>query len=362
MPVPPPWWGDVPWWEDPEWSAQRDYAPSSVRAAVDVLRRHFDRAWWQHLFTEPEPNLVAAQLMGKGTMALDFIVQFGGELLSLESAPGVQRKIADLKGRKSKSAVLELEIAAGFAQAGMDVSFPLEGQATPTPDILVKSSSDPDVAVECKWLEPEKWELWASELARGALHLPPDADSRKMTVQITLNPRLSEIRTDDESFNEAIQVAINERIHAAIAAAIRDAPGLPFEFDIPGLGSGRLGHVGDGEYSEIIGVEISAVGQLRRLLANGFSRAVGQLPRNLAGIVVVQCEHLPEPQFARLVFDTVTTLRRHELDHVHALVVLPVRYLGANRQPMLLPNHYVRSKASLHAMDVIRRQLQPVEF
>lgn len=358
------WWAHEPWWEDGIYFRHLPGGLERVRAAVNSLSKHLNRNWWEKVQRDGGPNIVAAHLIGKGLSRLAFIVNLGETLSALEKARGFVAKVRDLKGHKSAAVLLELQVAKLFTDAGFVVAFPKEGGSR-SPDLIVEGEGG-RLAVECKHLEREQWEEWGDQLMRRLVHvtgLPPG-----LAVNVELEPRLSEIRLQDkdcQGFTAFIAEAICERTRSSVAAAIaryQESPHLlPMKFDVPGLGRGRLTKKTDGAGSSVTGFEISPVAQLRRILTNGLLRASEQLPADRPGLVVVQCDHMPEPYLAHLALDAAARADDARLGHVRALLILPLQYLlNDRRQPLLLINACCRHRGGERALDVVQSALRPM--
>jgi len=336
------WWAETAWWDTPEYAAHVAPCAKEFHLAVDAMARHFDRTWWRKVIERREANRVAANLIGHGTLTLRFLLGVGTDIRLLDGAAGFESKMAELKKDKNGATLLECEIAGLYADAGLRVSFPTAGQDHRTPDLIV-DCSDHRTAVECKKLEREEWEHWADGLMLAVVQMMPSDAAASVAVEIQINDRLSEIRTKEDEcpgLNHAIAQEIIACIRDAISAALASSRPLPVEFDLPGLGHGWLRAKEGDAHSSVSGFAISPVSQLRRLITNGLYRASDQLPANLPGIVVVQSEYLPDPDFARLVFDAATKSDPDRFTRVAAWLILPVRYLGDNRSPVLLVNQH----------------------
>ncbi len=331
------------------------------------MQRYFDKAWWAHVVKLASPNYVAAGLMGEGAMVLDFIFALGSAVASLEKSEGFKAKMAHLKTDESGSTAFEFLIAGYLQAGGLAVKFPGESNTHKTPDIFADCEGD-CIAVECKKLQLEEWENWATDIGLRALTDLLGNAAERYVVQIDLDPRLSEIRFDDKrypGFNETVAEAIILRIRSVIGEVIATAPHLPCEFPIAGLGRAVLRDKNDMVETSLSGFSVSPVWQLRRILTNGLSPAIEQIPPNIPGIVVIQCEHLPDPDFARLVVDAITGHDRTKFGRLSALVIVPRPYLNHSRPALLFINR--NSAVAGHtgacqlALAALRKQLNVQE-
>lgn len=357
----PPWWAENPWWDAPVYTEWVRAHAVTFHAAADTLQHHFDRQWWARVFEAVEPNFVAAHLLMQGTITLNFIEVLGSALRLLEGEDGFAAKLAEAKIDDHGATFLELQIAAYLREAGFEVGFPPISKSK-TCDIRAEHG-DERVAVECKKLEIEEWEHWTRDVMIGALNRPRVPDGHPCDVQIRLNPRLSEIRIDERKhpgFNEAVANAITAKIQAAIWEAASHNPTLPLEFPVKGLGTVALHDPMEKAGSFVQGMEISPVAQLRRLLTNGLFCAIDQLPEDAPGLIVIQCEHLPDPDFARIILDAITESDRGVFDRLAALLIIPTRYFNDDRSALLFVNRYTAHQPaeSLKAVCILRDRLQ----
>jgi hypothetical protein len=362
-----PWWAEDPWWETPEYAPFVSRNATKFRIAVSAMQRYFDRAWWADVPKLARRNCVAARLTGKGTMVLGFIDALGSAVASLEDSEGFRSKMARLKDDDSGSTVFEFLIAGYLRAGGLAVKFPAENNANRTPDIVADWEGN-RIAVECKRLQVEEWEQWAMDIGLRVLNdLPGDA-AKRYSIQIELDPRLSEIRTDDGKYpriNPAVAEAITYRIGSAVGEVVATAPQLPYQFTIAGLGAAVLRDKNEKIETSLSGFSISPISQLRRILTNGLWRAVDQIPRGLPGIVVIQCEHLPDPDFARLVLDAITRHDPSRFGRLWALLLVPRLYLNDARSALLFINRNSaaseRAPTCELALSALRKHLDPQE-
>jgi hypothetical protein len=358
-----PWWAEKSWWKEPEYASFVNAQAAEFHIALETMQRHFDRAWWAKVSKSDRRNHVMARLLGKGIWVLEFIHNLGNAIALLENLDGFSSKMTDLKNDPSGAIIFEFLIAGCLRTGGLGVQFPATTNERRTPDILADCQGK-SIAIECKKLEVEQWEYWATHLAGNVLNSIPVDVTKTYAIQIELDPRLSEIRTDEETyrgFNDAIAEAITHRIQAVTMQVMAQKPSLPYEFAIPGLGKATLLHnEKDKSPASLSGFSISPVWQLRRIITNGLWRAMGQLPSDFPGIVVIQCEHLPDPDFARLVLDAVTKKDLCHFGRLAAMVLVPIQHLNDQRPTLLFINHNSTTTVPDQALVVIRDQLKPM--
>ncbi len=360
-----PWWATNNWWDSPDYADVMRANEVQLRAALEVMQRYFGTDWWTEVFESRKPNFMAAHLIGQGTMVLDFIRAVGSALTLLESAPGVATKIQTLRRDESGATFLEIQIAAVLRAAGLEIRFPVATNARKTYDILAHYQAQA-VTIECKNLEMEEWEKWVMNLGLSVLHALPGGLDKRFNIQVKFDPHLSQMNTDEDKYpglNAAIAEEIVDRIRVATENAIAMHPDLPFEFVLNGLGTAVLRDAKEQSDTSIATTEISHVAQLRRLLTNGLYRAIDQLPEDGPGIIVIQCEHLPELNLARIVFDAATKCDPGRFGRLAAMVLIPRRYLNDYRPGLLFSNRHAayHTLASERAIGVLHDNLGLVD-
>jgi hypothetical protein len=357
-----PYWAAEPWWEQPAYARHPPYPADAVRAAVENMRRYFDLDWWRVVISTHRRNVVAANLIGRGSIPLAFIYDLGTTIGLLENASGFQAKMRELKeGDKSASVLFEIQIAGILARAGLDVQFPKEGGGK-SPDITVAGPGG-RAAVECKRLECQDWEQWAHALAFSILRILPTKPRAEMVLQIELDPDLSNILMGDDTchgWNVAITRALTARVEQAVHETMLANSAIPADVDVPGIARVHLGYTGSTDGPKVTGIPSSPTRELRRILTNGLLNAATQIGRDVPGVVVVHCEHLPDAALARVVFDTAVNLKLTGLDNVAALFILPTRYLFDSRRPLLVLNsRYPQPAGELEVVRVLTEAFQP---
>ncbi len=316
------------WWEDTWWEGEQywhNHPVEDVRAAAQTLRDFFPEKWvLEKLAADPHHPIIGKLCFERGVNAEHFIISTAEFFTLLSSAKGFGQKFADFTGKKYRSTQLEFQTAAVLVDAGLAVEFPPEA-SNKTADILARDG-DTVIAIECKRLEQERWEAWASDLMNQVIFtLPHTSEGRDIVVQIGLDERLSEILMgpDFDDFNRAIVEEICSRVQRAILGALGSRH-LPINLEIPGIGKAAILPKDQGAWGSVSGMPISRVAKLRRILQNGLFRAVEQLQGEAPGIAVVYSDFSPDPGLARAAFDAITRARRASYRNLLAMIILPL--------------------------------------
>lgn len=266
-------------------------------------------------------------------------------LRALEASDGIGRIIADLKGKKSESALLELEAAYAFSGAGYQVQFPFEGESK-SYDVMV-TLGDTSLAIECKRLQSEAWEVWEDNLTRQLIGaLPWKKNEKQISVQVALNNRLTQVCMNGDKepeLNKVFLDAIVQKIVNTVSDAVPRNK-IPLELSINELASVRVAYRDDGEFGGVSGMERSSPPITRRILQNGVIRACDQLPHGTPGIVVVYSMVLPEPKFFEVFFDAACQAQPERFSKVVAVVLCPMNTIFLATAPTVFPNKYTRFK------------------
>lgn len=357
---PQPGWAAECWWKDPQYVSDR-FSPERITASIEVLKRHFDAEWWVGIREESYLNIVARRLSSKGLIPLHFMVGLGDTLRLLENAPGFRSKIADLKGQKSAAAFVEFEVASVFARARCSVSFPSEGGSRSWD--ITAACSDGEVAIECKRLESEQWEIWMDSLTARIIIAPHGGGStERLGFQIDLDPHLSQLRLSDDATNAALQEEILGRVQTTIARSLAGTPKLPITIEIPGIGHARVVEDPVGTQSWITGCEISRAAKLRRIFSNGVMRGGEQLPSDTPGIVVVYSEDVPHPALTELLFAALARAAPEKMNRMVAALLVPLTSVfGPKAEAVLALNrHSPFFHNDLDALNLLRASFDPI--
>lgn len=352
-------WCTQPWWERKDRQVFCPYPKEEIARSADMLRRHFDAAWARELATNRRQNVVFPNLcIGGSTNALRFIVYLGKMLRALEHADGIGRAIGDLRGEKSESALLELESAYAFVNAGYQVQFPCEGRRK-SPDVVV-AVGDASLAIECKRLRDEAWEDWEDALTTQLIEaLPWMKGDRQISVQVSLNRRLTQVCVSEDKepeLNKAFLDAIVRKIVSTVTDSIARTD-IPFELDINELASVRILYRDDGEFRSVSGMERASPPITRRIVQNGIIRACEQIPNGTPGIVVVYSQVLPDPKFFKVFFDATCQVQPERFSGIVAVALCPMQTIFRATAPTIFPNKHTRFPGLREkALDVLTSQ------
>jgi Holliday junction resolvase len=353
-----PHWAHEPWWHKHE--MRGDHWPlDEIQKSVETVQQHFDIQWWNQVQLDRQRNAVFMQLLTRGLAPLSFIMALGTAINRLSSAEGCQRKISELKGNKSESALHELFVAARFACDGQPVWFPNETNKSKTPDIIADCGGH-RLAIECKSLQREEWEIWRSVLSAQMSFGPIfQLRERGLKVCIELNPRITEIRMAEQTWpgiNRVIANSILKWLEDTVNGLLASSHVMPIIRELPDVATIQIDNASEGDGSKIIIPEVSLAGKLRRILQNGFLEAVKQLPRDMPGIVVVGCEELPSPEYSQVVLNAITAADPATYGSVVGLLIDPQQYLGQRIPPL-----YIVNSSSRYAANDIERLNKFVE-
>jgi Holliday junction resolvase len=332
------------WWLQEGWHRcdslkQGKYSAIEIVTGIDTLKPVFTAKWFRDSLRNPEANVVTAQLIYAGPPSNDFLLDFSRMVRSLKNVKGFRSVCKRLKGKESQSALFEVQMASIFSERNIQVEFPVNRE-NKSPDVIGTFSGQ-SVAIECKYLEKERWEIWMEKL-HSAVHesvtrVRPD---RKFKVQLQLDPTLSDIHFNDEQ-----EPIINESIYTAILRDIKDivektleANTFPVRFEISSMVNGAIFPETSQVEEATTGAHISTTAKLRRIFTNGFLRAEKQLPKEMPGIVAVYSDYLPDPPFARIIFDAITQSQPERFSHIVALIIFPLQTYFKWSSPILLDN------------------------
>lgn len=332
------WWCDG-WWRDSDYLLP--CPKEEVERCVEIIKPFFTSQWLHEALTADPNHRLAGQLVdGQGFRMASFIVGTGHIFESLSGSPGFSRKLSELKGPKHSSTYFEMSVASVFAAAGMTVTFPGEGREK-VPDIVCTGKNGP-FAVECKRLGEERWEIWESAFFQRLMF------SRRIdpneVEQIELNPRLSELRFDDEfaDINEQLLAEFEREISTALEKAE-----LGTEWtELGGLGRVRKMGKDQGENGHVSGFAVSPTAKLRRVLRNGLLECLGQLPKDMPGLAAVFSFHHPEPRLTEIAFRAVCKARPEATSDLVGLILFPGGTIFKHDGPTIFINPHSRFDAN----------------
>ncbi len=358
------WWIN-PWWEHAEPNFLFPVPLEKVRHGAEVLREYFDAEWYKRLAAEPRKNLVFPYLcLERASWALSFIATFGARLERLQNAEGLSRPLCGLRERDGKSAFLELEVAEGFAETGYHVSFPKEGGPKSFDVLAVKDELR--IAVECKRLMDEEWESWEEELMREiGFTCPHQHDGRDISVDIALNPRLSQLRMGMEEYaplNKALSAGIKQAVLAELEAALASfSP--PHELFIPEVARIGVDWKKSESFGSVSGMERSAPATFRRIFQNALLPALKQLPRAQPGAVVIYSKYAPPAPFFRLLFDAACKADGSDsFSDLVAVLICTLQTVFQSTPPTVFCNRFAAHSVAADAVkEVFSKTFRAVE-
>ncbi|MGC2520441.1 MAG: hypothetical protein WA373_15195 [Burkholderiales bacterium] len=330
------WWCDG-WWREANYKLP--YPPSEIERCVELIRPFFTSRWLHEALSADGNHELARRLIdGQGYRMALFIVSTGRIFELLREVEGFERKLSELKGPKHASTYFELTLASAIARWGAKVRFPLEGKSKQA-DLICENASG-SFAVECKRLGDERWEIWEQALFNRLMMSSATRDDGENVTQIELNPRLSELRLDDEfsDINEQLLAEFEQEIAIGLQRAV-DSNSYEWN-SLGGLGRVRMALKGGGEYGSVSGFEISPTAKLRRILRYGVLEAASQLPSDIPGLIAVYSYYLPDPSLAAIAFRAICKVRPHLMSKIVALVVFPGGTIFHHTDPMMFLNPY----------------------
>jgi Holliday junction resolvase len=234
------------WWLQEGWEMdtileQKRYSPEEIISGIETLKPIFNADWFKDILGTPVRNIVAAELIYIGPKSYDFLIELSQMIRSLNKAEGFRPVCERLKSIESDSAFFEIQIAHIFQKSGVKVEFP-KREKSKTPDVIAYFPDKP-IAIECKYLNKEKWEIWMEEL-HSKVHSAVSfaTPKRKFKIQLHIDPRLSDIHFDDEKepvINSAIESAIVTNIKEIVDKML-ESNVLPVNFEVAGLVSGTI--------------------------------------------------------------------------------------------------------------------------
>ncbi|MGB7541024.1 MAG: hypothetical protein WBM28_03275, partial [Burkholderiales bacterium] len=353
------------WWEDRWWVSSKfehEYSEQEIEEAVTYLRDYFPASWVQEQLNVESFHPIFRYLCAeRGVRAERFLVQTARMIRCLGGSSGFGKKLAELKTEKYYGISLELYMAEILADEGMAIEFPKEGFEK-TPDIVARAG-DEVVAVECKRLQREDRDEWQSFFMMQVIEsMPTSFNGVDIVAKIDLDAALSDVLFGQryKDLNKAILVDLAKQMRNHVDKALSANVQLPHQLNIPSIANVVILKKDLGVFGSV-GIPISLTAKFRRVLDRGLFEAVEQLEKWPLGIAVVYTDNIPEPLFARTIFDAVTRARNDVFRNLLCLVVLPAQYLFYSYQrPLLLPNAARKEQAeSSVAFRAFVRHLNP---
>jgi hypothetical protein len=347
------------WWKDPWWRRKDYLLPHSVdeiERCVEILKQFLTASWLEDALRQKSLPMYAAQILnGKGYPVASFILHAARILEALDSVPGIQRKLTELKGPKSYAIDFELSVASQLVSEGAAVSFPKEGTGR-TPDIVGRTE-DESFAVECKKLGKERWEAWEKDLLDRLMYSSmTEVGDKETVIQVDLNPRLVDIFFDGQ--RDDINEEMLSRFEVAIKAAAETAKKLPVGASVSVSGVAKIRRLtkSEGVYGHVSGFSVSPTAKLRRIVRNGLLDAVEQLPSGMPGVVAIHSYLVPESGLVELVFDAICSVRRESMKNVVAMILYSGGTLFHQKPPRIYFNKLSEfGKADSAVMALLRK-------
>ncbi|MES2190661.1 MAG: hypothetical protein V4454_11090 [Pseudomonadota bacterium] len=341
------WWLDE-WWKDPNEEFFCNYPRDQVKFGVGVLKHYFDAEWACSLVQNNQWHPLLAQLFfERGSRSLNLFAYFGKVLSSVENCHGFTKKLEDLKDEKFESTYFELDIANAFLESGYAVSFPIEGTQKSHDVLAVRG--DVSFAIECKRLQAQEWEQWEERLTHKLIqNLYRSVEGRQLQINVTLNPRLTEVRIGDQpelsdGFANALIQKITHEIDKKIATHL-----APFNFELGDIAHIDVNWETENTRGSVMGMERSTPALFRRIFQNGILRAIPQLPEDQPGIIFIYTDQLPSTTFFHTLFDSACSTQIHTFEKLLCVVLCarqtifsttaPIAYFNRNSKYAHLSN------------------------
>lgn len=338
----PRWWAEERWWCLSDYFFPDVIPPLEADRLAGFAAETIDRGTWERFCEGLGQSDLLSLLVAKGLLPLTTIAQFGAVIEAVGSLRGYPRLLSGLRSVKdTDSTYLEAQTASVLVRCrGASVSFPAVGKQ-PTPDIHVEMGGQ-TFSVECKRLQPEKWERWVRELTSEVI-------SRTWSdrpVQVQLHSRISELNFDSaDALNEAVIRGIAGVASEGIQEALRAPPNELRRVSVAGIAEVIAHPVGASEHNAVSGPEISEVAVTKRAFQKGVLEASEQVLPGTLGIAVVQCPHRPDPVLARVLFDATRSCGQKGADKLVGVVLLARQYLGPRQQGYILSAERITPEA-----------------
>lgn len=316
----PAWWSD-PWWEDDFYQRECGLSLEQIRASIEDLKKLFDDQWVKAAFEAGPPNVIISILYGgKGLWPFQNLMWLSRIAAAVAGIPGLRHPLQNLVGKKSKAALLELEVASWFVEKAWQVEFLKPNSKHKMPDLKVQKNGIA-AAIECKRFEPEKWEGWEEQLTWTIIdRLNKQQSINSPCFDVIYEPRLSDLIPEDEKIRAAVRDELAERIAKAAFEACISAP--PRSVSVPGIAEikPRPDIQGIGPH-EVGGIEISPQGKTRRIVQKGVLTAAEQLKDLGPGGVVIKSDFTPPKE---LLDAALCAVNRANESHLSSVAVVAI--------------------------------------
>jgi len=352
------WWIN-PWWEDRQYYEDGSYNKEDVNIAISILKKYFDRDWVKKKINEkPLHGVLKYLCYMKGTDALSSIRNLGLMLKRVEDANGFVSKLKELKSNNWECFNFEYTVADIFARNGYEISFP-KGSKWKMPDIEANGKGD-EIAIECKLLRSEQWELWENSLLTNISHEALGRyKSNDYAIQVELNPRLSDLSMDDPDINDAIISGVTEKIVSNLPT-LDKLEGAESIINIDEICNIKIIKSKDAD-SYVSGMHISDPAKIRRILKNALFEALGQLPTEKTGIIALLTNYLPNQQLLKIVFDSLITKFPDKYSKLNAVIIFPYRNIMHYESPILFINRQSENDVQeSNWYSILIKELKPI--
>lgn len=327
------WWSPE-WWNDAALAASAGSDLEDVQQSIELLKGLFGPEWTRRALPQGRANAIIRFLWnGTGIWPLQDLLRLARVMRKLGSPVGLPRKLEELCGPKSQSSFFEICIASRLSEPGCQVEFVSESNAMKMPDLCVKAQAH-TFHLECKHLGNDHWERWVQQLHFDVFPADDAAGKwNRLTVDVELNSRLSELHFTDKSGDDSIATAIRDEIAERIRTKIADADLalLPLELQLTGVARILIrSRETDGVGGSVGGIEVSPVAKLRKILVNGVLPALQQLARSECGVIAISSEHLPDQTLFEVAMDGLSKAKPDDMSRIACVA------LFSSLQPNLL--------------------------
>ena len=232
-------------------------------------------------------------------MPFTHLMWLGRIALAVTHIPGIGSRLDELCGRKTRATLFELEVASWLAEEGWHVEFVKPAKDSRTPDLEVKKGNACSW-IECKRLEPEQWEEWATELTHEViLKIHQRGGTQLPSFDVLFEPRLSDLTWQDLRIRRGVLEETASRIVDAITLAFSTTP--PTSVSVPGIAVIRVREDRDSTQRGLGGIQISPQAKMRRIAQNGILEAAQQLENYGPGAVALYSDFTPPHELADVV-------------------------------------------------------------
>jgi hypothetical protein len=320
-------WPDSRWWQAEEYARiyENRFSHEQIDRAIGAVARAFDQKWAQ----AARPHPACFYLLSQGSVPLQFLVNLGNDLLSVEKSKGFAQIQRDLREPGNfESARLELSVASLLNECDHEIEFHPKLPNGRHSDIVARKAAQ-EVYFEVKIIREAQT---TDALSAFTDWLMREVDSLIRSVgspfagkeyQIELVPELAEVLRAGLKADPEFVGTFSKSAWSSISESIRRGS---LEFSIPRLGSFSFKPSQSPAHSTLSSHPLSSAMELRRILGVLADGAMEQLPGARPGIFVVrtaggieedQCCH----ELMKLFHE-----KGDQASHVSAVILLPVFY------------------------------------